>query len=226
MDFSKVLSFLEALSESNNRDWFNENKSQFSAIKNEFDAYINKIILVIRNIDSSIGNITAKDCVFRIYRDVRFSLNKDPYKTHLGAYISNGGRKSRLAGYYIHIQPGQSFMAAGAYQPLGDVLKEIRYEILDNTDEFKKIIEDSNFKKFYSTINGEKTKLAPKGFPKDFVDIELLKYKSYEIIHMFPDSTILSDKFEKHIIEAVKAALPLNSFLNKAILNVLESSEE
>jgi uncharacterized protein (TIGR02453 family) len=221
MEFSNVFKFLTELAENNNRDWFNQHKKRYLAIKNEFDMYVGNLIRALNEIDPSIGHVDAKDCVFRIYRDVRFSLNKDPYKTHLGAYISKDGRKSQIAGYYVHVQPGQSFFAAGAYQPSSDVLKEIRYEILENTVEFKKIIEGKEFVKYFSKINGEKSKLAPKGFPKDFSDIDLLKFKSYEVIHSMDNDILLSKNIDDHLIEAVKVALPYNQFLNRAIQNAL-----
>jgi uncharacterized protein (TIGR02453 family) len=221
MEFSNVLKFLTELAENNNRDWFNQHKNRYLTIKNEFDLYVGNLIRIFSEIDTSIGLVDAKDCVFRIYRDVRFSLNKDPYKTHLGAYIAKDGRKSQIAGYYLHIQPGQSFFAAGAYQPSSEALKEIRYEILENTTEFKKIIEGKDFVKYFSKINGEKSKLAPKGFPKDFSDIDLLKFKSYEVIHSMDNDILLSNNFNEHIIKAVKVALPYNQFLNKAIQNAL-----
>jgi uncharacterized protein (TIGR02453 family) len=221
MEFSNVFKFLTELAENNNRDWFNQQKNRYLGIKNEFDIYVGNLIRVLSEIDPSIGHVDAKDCVFRIYRDVRFSLNKEPYKTHLGAYISKDGRKSQIAGYYVHIQPSQSFFAAGAYQPSSDVLKEIRYEILENTEEFKKIIGGKEFVKYFSKINGEKSKLVPKGFPKDFSDVDLLKFKSYEVIHRMDNDILLSKNFDDHLIKAVKVALPYNQFLNMAIQNAL-----
>jgi uncharacterized protein (TIGR02453 family) len=221
MDFIKTFNFLNDLALNNNRDWFNQHKDKYLIVKDEFDEFINKLIPKIREFDSEIGHITSKDCVFRIYRDVRFSSNKDPYKTHFGAYISNGGRKTTYAGYYIHIQPGQSFLAAGAYLPTPEILKEIRYEIIDNSNDFLNIIENKNFIKYFSGLAGEKGKLVPKGFPKEHPYIELIKYKSYEIIHNLKDEEILSVDFEQKILNVVQAAVPLNKFLNKIIKHTL-----
>jgi uncharacterized protein (TIGR02453 family) len=222
MNFKQLFSFLNDLALNNNRDWFNEQKEHYLVLKNDFEVFTNKLIPKISEIDSSIGAITAKDSIFRIYRDVRFSANKDPYKTHFGTYISNGGRKSKMAGYYLHLQPGGSFIAAGAFQPLPNILNEIRYEIFDNVDEFRKIIDNKAFKKYFSGLNGDKGKIVPKGFPKDFDQIELIKYKSYEIIHVLNDNIFLSDKLESYILDVIKAALPFNQFINRAIQNILE----
>jgi len=221
MDFSKTFDFLNELSLYNNREWFNSNKTRFVELKDQFEEFIDKLIPKIRQIDSSIGNLTARDCVFRIYRDVRFSPNKEPYKNHFGAYMSNGGRKSKFAGYYLHLQPNQSFIAAGAFQPEPGILKEIRFEILDNTEEYLKLIENKDFIKYFKGIAGEKGKLVPKGFPKDFKYIEQIKYKSYEIFHNLQITNANQIEAETQIINAIKIAHPFNQFLNKAILNSL-----
>jgi uncharacterized protein (TIGR02453 family) len=221
MDFSNAFVFLTDLAANNNRDWFNLNKDRFLTIKNEFDQFIEKLIPKVREIDPLLGLLEAKECVFRIYRDVRFSTNKEPYKYHLGAYIANGGRKSRFAGYYLHLQPNQSFLAAGAYLPPPEILKEIRYEIVDNTSEYLKIIKNSNFVNYFNEISGEKGKLVPKGFPKDFPYVDLIKFKSYEISCNLTNELFFSGNVEIEIINAIKAALPFNQFLNRAIQNII-----
>jgi uncharacterized protein (TIGR02453 family) len=222
MDFQPLFEFLQNLSENNNREWFNANKTQYLIHQRSFEGFIQKTIPLIAEIDPGIGQIQAKDCIFRIYRDVRFSLNKEPYKTHFGAYISKNGRKSQMSGYYLHFQPGQSFFAAGAYQPQPNVLKEIRYEILENFDVFYSITQKPDFVRFFSGIEGEKLKTAPKDFPKAFPHIELLKYKSFEIIHKMADEVIYSNTIEQHLLKLVKAAKPYNMFFNSVISHVLD----
>jgi uncharacterized protein (TIGR02453 family) len=224
MNLTEVFSFLNELSNNNNREWFNEQKNRFVAIKNDFEGYIQQLIPKVREIDSTIGYTVAKDCIFRIYRDVRFSPNKDPYKTHLGAYISKDGRKSKLAGYYLHLQPNHSFLAAGLYLPDPIILKEIRYEILDNPDEFNRIISNKQFVNYFSKLNGDSVKTIPKGFPKDFEFIDLIKFKSYEIVHELSDETLLSDNFETHLLNGIEVALPYNQYFNKIIEHTLSES--
>jgi uncharacterized protein (TIGR02453 family) len=221
MNFKNLLDFLSNLSENNNRDWFNDHKKQFVLLKDEFESFIQQLIPKVREIDSSIGPIEAKNCIFRIYRDVRFSKNKDPYKTHFGAYIASGGRKSKTCGYYLHIDPKEAFIAAGAYSPEPQILKEIRYEIMDRTEDFKQLIENKDFKKIYGELSGEKLKTAPKGFPKDFKDLELIKYKSFEVFHRIDEKAILSENFEDFILDTIKLAVPYNRFFNRLIEHIL-----
>ncbi len=223
MNFNDILFFLSELSKNNNREWFSDNKEKYLKVKNDFEQIIQEFIPRIRSIDSSIGAIEAKDCVFRIYRDVRFSKNKDPYKIHFGAYISKDGRKGRKAGYYLHIQPGQSFIAAGAYMPEAELLKEIRYEIFEKIEDFKQIIENKQFKKCFSKLEGDKLKTFPKGFPKDFEDIELLKLKSFEILHPIPDDKLNSANIDEYLLQLIEIAYPYNSFFNSVIANTLEN---
>jgi len=223
MNFNNILSFLSELSENNNREWFGDNKEKYLKVKTEFDQIIQEFIPHVNSIDPSIGAIEAKDCVFRIYRDVRFSKNKDPYKIHFGAYISNDGRKGKQAGYYLHLQPGQSFLAAGAYMPEAEILKEIRYEIFEKLEEFNQIIENKQFKKIYSNLEGDKLKTFPKGFPKDFEGIELLKYKSFEILHHISDEKLKSANIEEYLLKLIEIAYPYNCFFNRVISNTIEN---
>lgn len=225
MNFNKLIEFLSELSQNNNRDWFNEHKNEFVQLKDEFENYIDKLIPKIRDVDLTIGAIQAKNCIFRIYRDVRFSKNKDPYKTHFGAYIASGGRKSKTCGYYLHIDPNESFIAAGAYAPESQTLKEIRYEIMDHANSFKELIENKEFKRLYGELSGEKLKTAPKGFPKDFEYLDLIKYKSYEVFHKLDMDLILSDNFDNYLLKAIKIAVPYNHFFNKVIEHVLNEEQ-
>ncbi|MEN8118715.1 MAG: DUF2461 domain-containing protein [Bacteroidota bacterium] len=217
MEFERLLKFLKKLKENNNRDWFNDHKKEFVELKEQFEILINQLIPKIKQLDGFNGSLSAKDCIFRIYRDVRFSKNKQPYKTHFGAYLADGGRKSPFAGYYVHIEPEGSFAGGGVYHPESAVLKELRYEIMDKTDEFKDIISTPGFKKVYPEIYGEKLKSAPRGFPKDFKDIELLKLKSYALVHTIDDDMIKSPDFVDYLLNLYKTAKPFNSFFNKVI---------
>ena len=222
MNFRNIISFLTQLTQNNNREWFNSNKDKFLKVKIEFDQIVQEFIPKIHAIDSNIGALEAKDCVFRIYRDVRFSKDKNPYKIHFGAHITKDGRKSRYAGYYLHIQPGASFLAAGAYMPEPEILKEIRYEIMDNIDEFIKITENKNFKKYFQNLEGEKLKTLPKGFPKDFKYIEFLKFKSFEISHPISDEKLFSPDIDDYLQQLVDIACPFNCFMNKVILSTIK----
>ena len=211
-----VLNFLSELQDNNNRDWFNANKKQYLDAKDAFEAMVNRLIPGIHKFDNDISSITAKECVFRIYRDVRFSKNKAPYKTNMGAFIAKGGRKSGFAGYYLHIDPEQSFIAGGNHMPSSDKLKQIRQEIMYNIEEFKSILNKPTFKNIYGELEGARLSRPPKDFPPDFPDIELLKFKTFTVMHSVEPGQILKEDFEQYVLNAFNELHPLNRFLNKA----------
>lgn len=212
-----ILDFLITLQENNTREWFNENRKQYETAKAEMEEVINNTIPLIREFDPTIGSISAKECMFRIFRDVRFSKDKSPYKTNFGGFMSKGGRKGVYSGYYVHIQPGASFIGGGCYMPQSDSLKKLRQEILYNIDEFKGIINNKNFTNTFNQLEGDKLKRPPKDFPADFPDIELLKFKSYVVFKSVSDKEVLSKTFMDDMINIFKAMHPLNQFLNRAL---------
>lgn len=212
-----TLEFLALLKQNNNREWFNANRTLYEAAKSDFEDLVNRLIPGIYNFDPSIGTIATKQCVFRIFRDVRFSKNKSPYKTNMGGFIAKGGRKGGYAGYYLHIDTEQSFIAGGMHMPSPDNLKKVRQEILYNIDDYKSIINKPSFKKTFGEIEGEQLKRPPKDFPSDFPDIDLLKFKSYTVFHNVDQGTLLKDGIEKYIIKVFKEMYSLNQFLNKAV---------
>ena len=154
---------------------------------------------------------------FGFFRDVRFSNDKTPYKINMGSFIARGGRKSMGAGYYFHIEPGGSFVGGGSYCPPADSLKALRTEIFDHPQEFKQLIYSDSFQKMYPEMYDDKLKTAPKGFPKDFPEIDLLKYKSYAFTSRIPDAVVASEAYVGKIIAAFKELSPVNRFLNVAL---------
>jgi len=213
----KVFAFLKQLKDNNNREWFTENKPWFQEAKLSFENSVKEIIDLIHSIDDSIGLLEPKNCIFRIYRDTRFAKDKTPYKTNMGAYIVRGGRKSPRGGYYIHVEPGQSFIAGGIYCPPSEELKKVRKEVYNFTDEFKSIIEAKDFKDTFPEFYQDKLKMAPKGFPKDFSDIDLLKYKSYIVSHAISDSDMTGKQGRSILSKAIKTVKPLNDFINRGL---------
>ena len=216
---SETFTFLKELRKNNNRDWFKSNKSRYEVAKLEMEGFIDDVIREISKFDPSITHHTGKSCMFRIYRDVRFSKDKSPYKTHFGAHVTAAAKKSEIhsrAGYYIHIGPGESMLAGGAYVPQGAWLKGIRAEIASDPTSFKKIINGGSFKKYFGGIEGEQLKTAPKGYPKDHPEIELLRYKSFLATHECRDEEVQSKGFVKHCGKVFKALYPLDEFLNRA----------
>ena len=215
-----IYDFLLELRENNNRDWFHANKKKYEQAKKDFQLFVELCIEQIKDIDPDVSGLQAKDCMFRIFRDVRFSNDKRPYKTNFGAFLAKNGRKSRFGGYYIHIEPEQCFLGGGCYMPAANVLKAIRTEIYHHSDEFRELIENKNFKQHFPEMYGDKLKTAPRGFPKDFKDIDLLNYKHYAVGKSVRDKLVLSNEFSSEIENTFKALYPLNRFLNEIVLDL------
>ncbi len=213
-----ILDFLTDLSSNNTREWFEMNKPLYSKVKADFENFVNEIIAEIQRFDPSLGSLQAKDCTFRIYRDVRFSHDKSPYKTNIGAFMAKGGRKSAGSGYYLHIEPGKSFVGGGIYMPGPEVLKKIRQEIYFNPAAFRSIIEEKDFNRFFGKLSEEdRLKRPPRDFPADYPDMDLLMYKSYVCGHSLSDQDVVSPGMAGKITNAFRAMRNLNLFLNKAV---------
>lgn len=212
-----IYDFLSELKENNNKDWFQANRKRYEKAKKEFELFVEFCIGQIKTIDPDVAGLNAKDSIFRIFRDTRFSEDRRPYKTNFGAFLARGGRKSRFGGYYIHIEPGQCFLGGGCYMPSPDALKAIRNEIFQLPSDFIKIIEASEFKKHFPELYGEKLKTAPRGYPKDFEHIDLLNYKHYAVGKMVPDSIVTSEQFINEIKVSFAALHPLNQYLNEIL---------
>jgi uncharacterized protein (TIGR02453 family) len=212
-----TLEFLNNLKNNNNRDWFIKNKHLYLDAKSNFELFVQEIINNLVDFEPILKGLEVKSCVYRINRDIRFSNDKSPYKTHLGAFIVKGGKQNgnRYAGYYFHIEPGKSILAGGAYMPPSPWLSAIREKISDEPGNIIKIIESKEFIKYFGKIDGEKLKTAPKGYPSDHPQIDLLKLKSYLVVNDVPDKMVLSEAFFKHVIDVFKAMKPLNDFLNE-----------
>lgn len=209
--------FLVDLRLNNDRIWFNNNKDYYLGAFRAFEEFINEMIPVIKEFDPEIEVTSAKECLFRIYKDVRFSANKDPYKTNFGAHIVNGGKKSPFAGYYIHFEPDNSFIGGGIYMPQPDILLKLRTYILNHGEEFLSIIDSEIFKRAFGTLMDEKLKTAPRGFPKDHPHISLTYYKSYAVGHNISNEMWFeSDQIDK-FAEIFKIQHGFNSFLNNAL---------
>jgi uncharacterized protein (TIGR02453 family) len=211
-----TLNFLSELSDNNNRDWFRENQPEYKNSKIDFENLVQKIIDRIVQFEPIIKGLEVKNCVYRINRDIRFSNDKSPYKSHFGAFIVRGGKKNgdKFAGYYVHIEPGKSIIAGGAYMPPSPWLSAIREKIDNESEQFIKIIKQKDFLKYFGKIDGEKLKSAPRGYNSDNPNIELLKYKSYLVVNEVTDKMVLSSEYFEHVISVFKAMKPFNDFLN------------
>ena len=211
------MSFLKDLKKNNNREWFDENRERYKEAKEAFEVYVSVVMGEIQKFDREAVNAAPKDCIFRIFSDIRFTKDKTPYKTNFGAYIARGGRKSLLAGYYIHFEPGSSMLAGGIYMPQPDVLKAIRTEIYNNIDEFKSILNDPKFRKHFTAIEAPRLSRPPKGFPPDFKDISLLQYQYYSVGKGESDSAVVKPGYINEVSAVFRTMMPFNRFLNEAI---------
>jgi uncharacterized protein (TIGR02453 family) len=218
---TSTLQFLKQLKKNNNKEWFDANRKKYDAAKTDLASFFQQVIDAFGKTDTSILTVNSKDCLFRINRDVRFSKDKSPYKTNMGAYLNANGKKSITAGYYLHIQPGNSFVGGGIYQPDADALKKIRQEVDYNFDEFKKIINNKKFKAIYSKglrMNDEVSlSRPPKGYDENNPAIDYLKLKSFVGTMPLTDSQLTDKKSVATIVKAFEALHPLVAFLNKAL---------
>ena len=212
------MKFLTSLAQNNDREWFQANKKAFDAAQDNMTAFAGYLIGEIGRFDDSVADIDPKTCVFRIYRDVRFSKDKSPYKINLGAYISPGGRKSMQPGYYFHLQPGASFVAGGKHIPDGPELLKIRTAIAANTDEFLKIINKKSYKDTFGEMRGERLRSAPKGFDPEHKAVEHLKLKEFmAYTELHDDKILISPEFPKQLVKTMKEMFPLISFLRSSL---------
>jgi uncharacterized protein (TIGR02453 family) len=219
--FDKTFSFLKSIRDNNNRDWYHANKQIYNGAKIEFEQIIAMLINETCKFDEDIRGLLPKDCIFRIFRDVRFSADKSPYKSNFGAFLSKGGKKAGFSGYYLHIEPGNSFIAGGIYLPPSPVLKAIREDIFEHIDEFREILAEPAFKKHFGGISADSLKTVPKGFPKEFPDIGLLKYTSYTVMKHRKDNELTNINSISEIIDAFHSLYRFNRFMNEAIKKVL-----
>lgn len=219
MDFNIIFKFLKELAKNNDRAWFEKNKPKYLQAKDQFDQFVAKLLQNLTDFDQSLSGLDPKKITFRIYRDVRFSKNKLPYKSNMSAGISPRGKMVDEPGVYLHIQPGnKSFVAAGLWMPQPEPLGKIRQEIDYNGSVLKKIMTDRKFKRVYGAFETEYAlKNIPKGYEKDHPLADWLKLKSFVVSHSFTDEEVKSKNFMKAVIDTYKTAKPLNDFLKDAI---------
>lgn len=218
---AQTLQFLSELKENNNKPWFDANRKTYEAAKKNFAEVVQTLIKGIEKFDKSIeeAQLEVKNCTFRINRDVRFSKNKDPYKTNFGASFSKGGKKAHSAGYYVHIAPNECFLAGGIWMPEPDDLKKIRVEIDYNFDEISAILNNSDFRKnFPNGLDRESfTVRPPKGYDETNPAIELIKLKSFTASSLIDANEILHPNFTEKVLDGFKSMQPYIAFLNRAI---------
>ncbi|WP_111670825.1 DUF2461 domain-containing protein [Algoriphagus litoralis] len=218
------LDFLSALAQNNHKDWMDANKKWYLETKDRFLEDVAVLLKELSEVEPELSAFKPKDCIFRQNRDVRFSANKDPYKTNFGAYFSPGGKKSAGPGYYLQVQPGNSFLAGGIWMPEADTLKKIRKEIDYSGAELAQIENNPEFKKLFKGIEGDKLKTSPRDYEADHPYIEYLKLKSFTVSHPVSDKAVESGAFVTFALDGFRRMKPFNDFLRQAIEEVEDGS--
>lgn len=209
----KSFAFLREIAENNNKEWFEENKPTFREAQAEFAEFIGLLLPKAKIIDKTLTSLEPKDVIYRIYRDVRFSKDKTPYKNNFAAQFARSGRKSDTPCYYLHIEPNNSFIAAGVWMPLPPILKKIREEVDYNGDLLLEILNEPIFKDNFSEIVGERLRTIPKGFSKDHIHTDLLQLKSYIVEKKFTDEEVLAPNFVEVCENYIQIMQPFNQWL-------------
>lgn len=233
MDYKIIKKFLTDVAANNNRPWFQEHKADYERAKAEFENGVGELIKALSAFDSEISHLTPKDCCYRFYRDIRFSPDKSPYKRHFGAYICAHGKKSIRGGYYLHLQPDHCLVAAGSYWLPTNILTAMRNEIMGNTDEWRRCVENGQFIHYFGYPNATTwdgpyptddkgfgmacLKKAPKDFPKDYEFVNYLKMKDYCAWHCLDEAFFSKKDWAAKAAEILKVAKPMMDFVNSVV---------
>jgi uncharacterized protein (TIGR02453 family) len=216
-DLKPVLDFLSGLQKNNNKTWFENNRPAYEKARERFEEFIDQLIIGFGPVEDLRG-IAAKDCIMRIYRDIRFSKDKSPYKLSMSASIGPGGKRSARLTYYLHLEPpGASMIAGGLHDPDSSQITKFRDAIDRDARPFKKVVNKESFKRFFKAVQGEKLKTVPRGYARDHPDIELLRMKEVVAIQRLTDAQVLSPNFSAHVVDAFTAMKPFLDYLNSVI---------
>ncbi len=213
-----TIKFLKALKKNNSKEWMDKHRADYETARADFAQFIDKLIEATAKFDPTIAHLTAKECMFRINRDIRFSANKAPYKTNMGASINMAGKKAvHNSGYYFHLEPGASFAGGGIWMPESPTLKKIRQEIDYNFNDFNKIVESKIFKNTYGQLEKEfQLTRVPKGYEADNPAAYYLRFKSYIASYHISDEELTSPTLIKNVSKSFQTLQPLIDFLNRA----------
>jgi uncharacterized protein (TIGR02453 family) len=216
------LQFLDDLRENNHKDWFTENRKRYDHMKADYIGLADRILTELKKHDPGLETLTAKDCIFRVNKDVRFSKDKSPYKTHLGIALHPMGKKMMTAAYYLHIERGQSFIGGGLWQPDAPLLNKVRKEINYFYNDLRQILDEKSFKSNYRDLSieqGNKLSRPPKGYEADNPAIEYLKLKSFTVGKPIPDKALTDPKLFNQVIKDFRSIQPLLGFINRGLMS-------
>jgi len=228
MDTNRIIKFLCDVAANNNRPWFMEHKDEYQAVRADFGDGVGQAISRIAAFDPSVAHVTVKDATYRFYRDTRFSTDKSPYKTHLGAYIAAHGKKALHGGYYLHIEPGHCLVSCGNYWLPTNILTSCRNEIMANTEEWLRRVESPGFLRYFGADEAadwnsekgfglERLKTCPSGFPRDYAYMKYLRMKDYCCWHRVDDDFFSSASWLDDMATILQAGKPMMDFMNSVI---------
>jgi uncharacterized protein (TIGR02453 family) len=219
-----TLQFLRDLKENNSREWFEANRKVYETAKKDFEKFLESYISEVAKFHD-LGDLLVKEVTFRINRDVRFSKDKTPYKINFSGALAKGGKKSHLAPFYFHLQPGESFLATGAYMPTPAQLAALRQELDYNGQRFLDVVDNKAFKKLYPEVQGDKLKTTPKGYDASHPMIEYLKFKSLTVSTAFSDEDLVKEEFLGQLVHASEVMVPFMDYINDVMADVPVEAE-
>jgi uncharacterized protein (TIGR02453 family) len=216
---ASTFKFLKDLKKNNNKPWFEKHKDLYLGAKEDVEDLVGEVIGEFGKKDVQIAVLEPKNCTYRIYRDVRFSKDKTPYKTNMGAYLNKGGKKAPTAGYYIHFEPGRTMAGGGLWMPQAPELNKARQEIDYNFMEWSDILRDRAFKKSFpdGLDNEDLLSRPPKGYSDDNPAIDYLKLKSFIVTRSFTDTEVLQKSFHKELLKTFESMIDFVYFLNRSL---------
>lgn len=229
MNTKRIINFLKDVAANNNRPWFQLHKDEYLACKADFEQDVAHAITHLAAFDDEVAHLQVKDCVYRFYRDTRFSEDKSPYKRHFGAYICAKGKKSLRGGYYMHVEPGNCMLATGSYWLPTNILTSCRNEIMGNIDVWRETVENKDFIENFGKPNDgtweqsskgfglESLKTCPSGFPRDYEFLQYLRMKDYCCWKRVSDDFFDGDDWYDEAMNIFKTAKPMMDFMNAVI---------
>lgn len=214
----EILKFLKSLAGNNNREWFLAHKDEYLKVKTQIDELTALLIAGVASFEPEAARLSPSDCTYRIYRDTRFSHDKTPYKTHIGIFICPPyGKRVNRMGYYLHIEPGNSLVAVGTVCLPSKAVSAIRMSIYDNVEEYIDIIHSPEFKEAYPEVGENPLKTAPKGVPKDWEYVELVRLRDFVASHVLKDSELSRADLVEKVTRLFRIGKPFNDFVNFAL---------
>lgn len=222
---SILFDFLTQLRANNNREWFKANRAFYDAAWSRFNECVGELISEISCFDQGVAHLQPSDCTYRIYRDIRFSPDKTPYKGHFGAYVSKYGKKSYWGGYYVQIEPDRVMLATGVWYLPSKEMHDLRLAILDQMDAYEKIVENPAFKRNVVQIGQGFYKRLPNGIPKEVAHPEYFMSKDYAVWCYMSPKSFCSRNYSRKVADIFKTLKPFNDFMSENILINMEEQE-